>query len=90
MNALTSVTMKDEIPLRDQRELCYKARDAFFTCCDKNNIANPMTARDAVQKWCKRDKQKFDRDCMDSWVHGSSASESVTNAPRLIILCENE
>ena len=63
-------TMKDEIPLRDQRQLCYQSRDAFFTCCDKNNIENPLKAVDAVQRSCKREKQKFDRDCIDSWVHG--------------------
>jgi cytochrome c oxidase assembly factor 6 len=62
------------MPLRSQREVCYKARDAFFTCCDKNRIENPLMDPDAVKKWCTREKQKFDHDCMASWVHGPSAN----------------
>jgi hypothetical protein len=56
------------IPLRDERRVCYIARDAFFTCCDKNRIDNPLNDVDGVRRLCKKEKAKFERDCMASWV----------------------
>ena len=60
--------MGEGIPLRDQRKVCYQARDEFFTCCDRNNIENPLRDIDTVQKLCRGEKRKFDKDCISSWV----------------------
>jgi len=56
------------IPLREERKVCYLARDAFFTCCDKNNIDNPMKEVEMAQKKCGAERAKFERDCVGSWV----------------------
>jgi cytochrome c oxidase assembly factor 6 len=57
------------IPLRDERKVCYEARDLFFTCCDKNNIDNPLGDGENVQKLCRGQKAKFEKDCIASWVY---------------------
>ena len=57
-----------KIPLRDERKVCYVARDAFFTCCDRNNIDNPLKDVDNVLRVCKREKTRFEKDCIASWV----------------------
>jgi len=61
--------MREDIPLRETRKVCYEARDAFFTCCDKNNIENPLRDVNNVQRFCKSEKARFDKDCASSWVH---------------------
>jgi cytochrome c oxidase assembly factor 6 len=63
-----------KIPLRDERKVCYIARDAFFTCCDKNKIDNPLRDAESVQRVCKIEKAKFERDCIASWVRVPSAT----------------
>jgi Cytochrome oxidase c subunit VIb len=60
--------MAGKIPLRDERKLCYEARDTFFTCCDRNKIENPLREVDSVQRLCKGEKAKFEKDCISSWV----------------------
>jgi cytochrome c oxidase assembly factor 6 len=60
--------MGDGIPLRGQRQVCYQARDAFFKCCDKNNIENPLRDVGEVQGLCKAEKEKFEKDCISTWV----------------------
>lgn len=59
------------IPLRDERRVCYIARDAFFTCCDKNSIDNPLKDVDSVLRVCRREKANFEKDCIASWVRVS-------------------
>ena len=59
------------IPLRDERKVCYIARDAFFTCCDKNSINNPLKDVDSVLRVCRREKANFEKDCIASWVRVS-------------------
>lgn len=56
------------IPLRDERKVCYLARDAFFTCCDTNNIENPMRDVEMTKRKCGAERTKFERDCVGSWV----------------------
>ena len=60
--------MGEGIPLRDERTVCYEARDAFFACCDKNKIENPLRDVETVQKLCRKEKEKFEKDCISSWV----------------------
>jgi len=60
--------MTEHIPLRDDRRICYEARDTFFTCCDKNNIENPMKDQSAVERSCRKQKLRFEQECMSSWV----------------------
>lgn len=56
------------IPLRSQRQVCYMARDVFFKCCDRNYIENPLRDIDDVQRLCKGEMEKFDKDCISTWV----------------------
>ena len=63
-----SFIMPEGIPLRSEREVCYNARNVFFTCCDRNNIVNPLRDVDRVQRLCRGEKERFDRHCMSSWV----------------------
>jgi hypothetical protein len=71
------VMKEGEIPLRDERKVCYMARDAFFTCCDKNNIEHPTRDPELTRKNCGAEKAKFERDCVASWVSGPSAVRFV-------------
>jgi Cytochrome oxidase c subunit VIb len=61
--------MQEGIPLRETRKVCYMARDTFFTCCDRNSIENPLRDVENVQRFCKAEKAKFDKDCISSWVY---------------------
>jgi hypothetical protein len=61
--------MQEGIPLRESRKVCYLARDTFFTCCDRNSIENPLRDVENVQRFCKAEKAKFDKDCISSWVY---------------------
>jgi Cytochrome oxidase c subunit VIb len=56
------------IPLRGERKVCYLARDRFFSCCDKNNIANPMADVKKAERMCGPEKADFEKDCISSWV----------------------
>ena len=61
--------MQEGIPLRESRKVCYLARDTFFTCCDRNSIENPLRDVENVQRFCKAEKAKFDKDCISSCVY---------------------
>jgi len=74
-----SLGMGEGIPLRNQRQVCYQARDEFFLCCDENDIQNPLRDVDSVQKLCGGKKAKFERDCFSSWVIASILRDNYTD-----------
>jgi Cytochrome oxidase c subunit VIb len=63
-----STIMTEKTPLRDERRICYEARDAFFSCCDRNKIENPLHDVDMVARVCKTEGKKFEKNCISSWV----------------------
>jgi Cytochrome oxidase c subunit VIb len=77
------------IPMRDERKVCYIARDAFFTCCDRNNIDNPMRDGETAKRMCGAEKARFEKKCMASWVIPLSAVPLLTMY-RWTILCGRE
>jgi len=81
------------IPLRDERKVCYVARDAFFACCDKNNIDNPMRDVESAKRKCGAEKARFEKDCISSWViiltSQSTASLLIDGAGGLFFAKEN-
>jgi Cytochrome oxidase c subunit VIb len=76
---IDSQGMGEGIPLRIQRKLCYQARDEFFLCCDENDIPNPLKDVDSVQKLCRGEKAKFEKDCISSWVIEAILRDNYTD-----------
>lgn len=72
--------MGEQIPLRDKRKVCYQARDSFFTCCDKNGIEDPLKDVITVQRLCRREKQRFEYDCISSWVPGPTSIKDMNGS----------
>ncbi|KAI9654885.1 MAG: hypothetical protein M1831_005254 [Alyxoria varia] len=53
---------------REERQKCWEARDAYFTCLDKNNILDAIRDRDAAAQKCPKQSEAFAQDCASSWV----------------------
>lgn len=59
-----------EPPSRNKREQCWKSRDLYFACLDKNEIENPLDPVKAkiAKKQCGSEDSQFEKDCIASWV----------------------
>ena len=55
-------------PTRPQRERCYAARDAFFTCLNAHDILDPIGSQADATKHCARQDAQLGKDCAASWV----------------------
>ena len=58
------------IPTRNERAICWAARDAYFACLDANNIIDATKepgATDAARA-CPQQSADFERDCAAAWV----------------------
>lgn len=55
-------------PLRNERQKCYAARDAYFACLDANNIVDALKDEKAAAKACGPQSKEFERDCASQWV----------------------
>ncbi len=58
------------IPNRNERAVCWAARDGYFACLDANNIVDATKepgASDAARK-CAQPSSDFERDCAAAWV----------------------
>jgi len=55
-------------PLKSERQRCYLARDAYFTCLDANNIVDALKDDKAAAKACGPQSRDFERDCASQWV----------------------
>ena len=55
---------------RVSREKCWKGRDAFFACLDRNGVVDPLSQKnvDTVGKECGREKGEFEEGCVATWV----------------------
>lgn len=57
-----------EAPNRVARAHCYKARDAFFECLERNAIVDGIKDKDRAQSVCGEEGKALDRECASSWV----------------------
>ncbi|KAI7861695.1 cytochrome oxidase c subunit VIb-domain-containing protein [Spinellus fusiger] len=57
-------------PTRQERKVCWKLRDEYFSCLDRLNILDPATVDKDPSKaqTCLDSKQKYEDGCMASWV----------------------
>ncbi|RDL38910.1 uncharacterized protein BP5553_03250 [Venustampulla echinocandica] len=55
-------------PDRTQRARCWEARDAYFSCLDKNGILDSIAEKDKAEKGCKKESTQFETNCASSWV----------------------
>ncbi|PUU77185.1 cytochrome oxidase c subunit VIb-domain-containing protein [Tuber borchii] len=55
-------------PTREQRALCWTARDQFFACLDKNNILDPLKNSKESKSFCSSEDASFQKECRGSWV----------------------
>jgi len=56
-------------PDRTQRAKCWEARDAYFSCLDKNNIIDSLGAdKSKADKVCAAEGRGFEGNCASSWV----------------------
>ena len=57
------------IPTREERRVCWAARDAYFACLDANSIDDPLKEPDrADRQLCRPQAQQLDQDCAAAWV----------------------
>jgi cytochrome c oxidase assembly factor 6 len=61
-----------EPPMRNKRDKCYAARDAFFTCLEQNNILDAIKDEDKSKAACGALNQEFERNCATAWVSANS------------------
>jgi cytochrome c oxidase assembly factor 6 len=55
-------------PDRTQRAKCWEARDAYFTCLDRNGIVDSIGEKDKADAACKVEGRGFEGNCASSWV----------------------
>lgn len=53
---------------REERKACWEARDAYFSCLDKNKILDSIKDADGAAQNCGGETKAFERDCASSWV----------------------
>lgn len=60
----------DAIPTRNERQVCWAARDAYFNCLDANNIidATKEPGISTARKACAPQSAEFEKDCAAAWV----------------------
>ncbi|KAG8670112.1 hypothetical protein FPOAC2_09452 [Fusarium poae] len=58
----------DAIPNRQERKICWAARDAYFNCLDANNIVDATKDPSATKRACPTETVDFERDCAAAWV----------------------
>jgi cytochrome c oxidase assembly factor 6 len=67
----TPKTSTDGAPIapdRTQRAKCWEARDAYFSCLDKNGIIDSITEKGKAEKACGKEGKGFEGNCASSWV----------------------
>ncbi|KPM38446.1 hypothetical protein AK830_g8114 [Neonectria ditissima] len=56
------------IPNRQERTVCWAARDAYFACLDANAIVDANKDAAAARSACPEPSADFERDCAAAWV----------------------
>ena len=55
-------------PSRTERQKCYVARDAYFTCLDANGIVDAVKDEKRAARACGPQSADFEKDCAVQWV----------------------
>jgi len=53
---------------REERRLCWEARDAYFACLDRSHILDSIKDAEGAARQCGGETAAFERDCASSWV----------------------
>lgn len=56
------------IPTRAERQQCWDARDAYFSCLDAHDILDAMRDPAAARRACPSESDGFERSCAAAWV----------------------
>lgn len=57
-----------EAPDRQSRAHCWRARDDFFACLERNGIIDGIREKDRAEGACGSEGKGLDRECAASWV----------------------
>ena len=57
-------------PSRQERELCWAARDAYFGCLDAHSVVDALSepGKSTAAAKCAAQSDGFERDCARAWV----------------------
>lgn len=57
-------------PSRKERELCWAARDVYFSCLDAQGVIDAVNepGKSTAAAKCKAEEEGFERDCARAWV----------------------
>ncbi|KAK0749963.1 cytochrome oxidase c subunit VIb-domain-containing protein [Schizothecium vesticola] len=55
-------------PTRSERQRCWEARDAYFSCLDAHNIVDALKDNKAAGKACGAQSAQFEQNCATQWV----------------------
>ncbi|KAK1753052.1 cytochrome c oxidase assembly factor 6 [Echria macrotheca] len=55
-------------PSRAERQRCWDARDAYFSCLDANGIFDALKEDKKAAKACGTQSREFEKDCATQWV----------------------
>ncbi|KEY68026.1 hypothetical protein S40285_04487 [Stachybotrys chlorohalonatus IBT 40285] len=56
------------VPTRTERQVCWAARDAYFSCLDAASIVDAHANAPQAARACPQETAAFERDCAAAWV----------------------
>ena len=74
-----------EAPDRQSRAHCWRARDEFFACLERNGIVDSIREKDQAESVCGVEGKGFGKECAASWVRplerlGGESGDGVKGA----------
>ncbi|KAH7106637.1 cytochrome oxidase c subunit VIb-domain-containing protein [Auriculariales sp. MPI-PUGE-AT-0066] len=82
-DALKPAQQKPEIPRREQRNMCYEAKDAYYACLDAAGVLTPGTETD--KSGCAELKRLYEERCQKSWVQYFNTRRVLAEEQREIL-----
>ncbi|KAF7303727.1 hypothetical protein MIND_00602300 [Mycena indigotica] len=61
----SSAAEEPPLPTRQDRQACWNARDAYYTCLDSAGVVRPGSEGPKV---CRAENRVYERSCAQSWV----------------------
>ena len=55
-------------PDRQNRRACWRARDDFFACLERNNIVDSIRESGKTEEKCSGEGRALEKECVASWV----------------------
>lgn len=68
MVATATTTTDKPFPNKEQRKLCWDARDSYWQCLDKNAPQHQATSGAKEPSVCLQMRQLFQKQCPGQWV----------------------